>query len=142
MSATRKVVDDCDHVLHELVVVISLSRGIDFVGDVVTVPGSESLPDLNAAAMTVHIAKSADVHEDVEAELLTSAKWPEDLIVLAAVPKAEFNDLLPSIRARGLHCLADLTVRIITVFVQKRGRQLHFERFGIEQVNHARPTDR
>jgi hypothetical protein len=38
------------------------------------VRGCKSLHDLHAAAVAVHIAESANIHQNVEAELLATAK--------------------------------------------------------------------
>ena len=37
-------------------------------------PRGEPLPDLDAAPMPVHVAEAADIHQDVEAELLAGAR--------------------------------------------------------------------
>jgi len=59
----------------------------------------ELLNDLRTAAMAVHVAESADVHEDVEAKICTGMEGAECFVVLAAVTQAKFNDFR-NLRAR------------------------------------------
>ena len=59
---------------------------------VVAVECGESLLDLGDAAVAVHVAKSANVHEDVEAEGGAGVEDAESFVVLAAVAQADFDD--------------------------------------------------
>ncbi len=43
-------------------------------GDLVTVGIGKRLQDLDAAAMAVHIAEAADIHQDVKAQALASGE--------------------------------------------------------------------
>ena len=52
----------------------------------------EALDDLGAAAMAVHVAEAADVHEDVKAEGGAGVKGAESFVVLAAMAKAQVDD--------------------------------------------------
>ena len=52
--------------------------------------------DLYAAAVTVHIAEAADVHQDVETECLAGSERTQELVVFAAMAHTKINDLLPS----------------------------------------------
>jgi hypothetical protein len=45
------------------------------------VDGREILHDLDAAAMAVHVAEAADVHENVEAELLARGEGAQQFVV-------------------------------------------------------------
>ena len=47
------------------------------------------LDELDAAAMAVHVAEAADVHEDVELEALAGGEGAGELVVAAAVFGAE-----------------------------------------------------
>jgi hypothetical protein len=57
------------------------------------VEGGEGLDDLRAAAMAVHVAEAADVHEDVEPEGGSGVEGAEGFVVAAAVAQAELDDL-------------------------------------------------
>src|SRR5205807_8704498 len=83
----------------------------------VTVLGGESLHDLDAAAVPVHVAEAAGIHEDVEAELLPRAEAAQHLVVLAAMPQPHINDLPPPALTRDLYGLANLAIRMMAVFV-------------------------
>ena len=58
-------------------------------GLVVAVEVGEGLEELDAAAVAVHVAEAADVHEDVEAEAVASGEGAQQLVVAAAVFGAE-----------------------------------------------------
>jgi len=42
--------------------------------------------------VAVHVAEAADVHENVEAELLARGKRAQQFVVLAAMAQAEIDD--------------------------------------------------
>ena len=65
---------------------------VDFGRPVVTVPRGVVLHDLHAAPMAVHVAKAADVHQNVEAEFLPGAVGARDFIVTAAMPQPQVDD--------------------------------------------------
>ena len=54
-------------------------------GCFVAVERGESLHDLRAAAVAVHVAEAADVHEDVEAQGGSGVEGAERFVVAAAV---------------------------------------------------------
>jgi hypothetical protein len=83
--------------------------------------GCERLLDLDAAAMAVHVAEAANVHEDVEAELLAGAEGAQHLVVASAMAQAGSDDFLaPSFR--NVHNdAANLAVRIRTMLVEQCG---------------------
>ena len=60
------------------------------------------LLDLDAAAMTVHIAEAADVHQDVEAELLPGAEGAQHFVMAATMAQASVDDFLASGSPSGL----------------------------------------
>ena len=60
-------------------------RQVAGAGSLVAVLRGESLDDLRAAAMAVHVAEAADVHEDVEAQRGAGVKGAERFVVAAAV---------------------------------------------------------
>jgi hypothetical protein len=121
--------------LHDGVVTSTHASRVYLFGDIVSVPGGKLLPDLNAAAVPVHIAKAAHIHQDVEAELLSGAKRAQHFVVLAAVPQSKINDLAPNTFSRTLDGLPNLSIRIMAVFIDQRGGELNFEWLFVEQIN-------
>src|ERR1700674_3426466 len=100
---------------------------------------SSWLPGGARAAWAVHHAKAADVHQNVEAELLASGERTRHLVVAAAMAQAEVDDFATARLARGSDCLANLTVGVMTVAVQERGGEFDFERIfaariGVHQI--------
>src|SRR5579883_1576311 len=55
----------------------------------VTVRVSPRLDELDAAAMAMHVAKASDVHQDVEAQPMAGREAAQQLIVTAAMLRAE-----------------------------------------------------
>ena len=51
------------------------------------------LDELHAAAMAVHVAEAADVHQDVEPEALPGGKRPRQLVVRPAMLHPERDNL-------------------------------------------------
>src|SRR5207302_10448316 len=92
------------------------------------VGGRKILHYMNEAAVTVHVAKAADIHEDIEAELLASGERTRHLVVAAAMAQAQVDDFTAARFARRFDRLAKLPVGIVTVAVQERGRELDLER--------------
>ena len=85
--------------------------------------------------MPVHVAEAARIHENVEAELLPRAESAQHLIVPAAMPQPQVDNLPPPSFARHLHRLPNLAIRMMAMLVEERSRNLHFERLFIEQVH-------
>src|SRR5690242_12045494 len=104
--------------------------------------GGELLPNLHAAAVPMHIAEAADIHQNVEAELLSSAKRTQHFIVLAAVLEPNVDNVTANGFWCSLHCLTNLAIGIMTVFVDQSGRQLDLQRLFIEQINQRRICNR
>ena len=106
--------------LHGRFVVGADSSGFDFGRRVEAVDGSEILHDLHAAAMAVHVAEAANVHEDVEAELLAGRKGTRQFVVAAAMAQAKVDDLAAARLAGRFDRLAKLAVRIMAMAVKER----------------------
>ena len=53
----------------------------------------------------------------------------------AAAAQSHIDDLAPNSFSRRLHCLANLSVRIMTVLIDKRSRQLNFQRLFFQQID-------
>src|SRR5208283_5529064 len=111
-SAGRKPLHRGLRALHRRFVIGAHSAGLDFGWSVEAVSSREILHDLNAAAMAVHVAEAADVHENVEAELLSGGEGTQQFIVLAAMAQAEVDDFVALRRASRFDGPAKLTVGI------------------------------
>src|SRR4029077_15066864 len=99
---SRDLLDRGGGVLHGGVVARACACGLDFRRRVVTVGSSEALADLNAVAMAVHIAKAANIHENVKPERLPGAERPEDFVVWTAAAEAEVDNLAPPFFGRSM----------------------------------------
>ena len=100
-----------------------------------------ALHDLHAAAVTMHVAEAADVHQDVEAELLSGAEGARNLVVAAAMAQAQVDDFAALRFGQSLHHLANLAVGMVGVLVEQGGCQLDLQRVVVEQINHGRGLD-
>src|ERR1035438_1185329 len=96
---------------------------------------SESLHDLNAPPVPVHVAKPARIHQNVEAELLSRTKSAQHFVMLSAMPQPQVDNLPPASLARDLHCLPNLPIRVVAMLIQERRRDFYFERLFIEQID-------
>ena len=90
--------------------------------------------DLDAAAVSVHVAEAADVHEDVEAELLAGAEGAQHFVVLAAMAQAEVDDFaavsLPEPAAPAVP-----GGKNVGMLVEQRGCDFDFERLFVQQID-------
>jgi hypothetical protein len=60
----------------------------------------------------MHVAKAADVHQDVESELLANAESAQHLVVAPTVTQATVNDFAPPRFADLFYSSAYLPIRI------------------------------
>ncbi len=89
----------------------------------------------------MHVAEAANVHQDVEAEVLPGAEGARNLVVTAAMLQAQL-DQLPALRfGKSFHDVANLAVRMMRVLVEQRGSKLDFERLIVQQINQRRGLD-
>ena len=95
----------------------------------------ELLLDLNASAVAVHVTKTANVHQDVEAEVLAGAEAAKHFVVASTMTQARRNDLATPRFAEALYRVTNLPVRIIAVLIEQCGCEFHFERLVIEEVD-------
>ena len=77
----------------------------------------KSLLDLNAAAMPVHVAKSANVHQNVKPELLPCPKRAQHFVMLSAMAHAGIDYFAPLGLACAFDRSANLPVRVMTVLI-------------------------
>src|SRR5208283_3025364 len=75
--------------------------------------GGKALDYLGAAAMAVHVSKSADVHEDVKAERGPSVEGAKKFVMLAAVTQAQVDDFGNARRRHFCHKIANLPVGVV-----------------------------
>jgi hypothetical protein len=133
--------------LHRRLIIGAHAGGFDFGRRIEAMDGREILHDLDAAAMAVHIAEAADVHENVEADLLAGGKGTQQFVVLPAMAQAKIDDFAATRLAGGFDRMAQLPVRIMTVSVNKRGGEFDLEGVGVqrivvEEINQRRGFDR
>src|SRR5262250_2359989 len=76
--------DNPGSVVHRDFVTVQSASRFNFGRNFAAVLARELLFDLNATTMTMHIAKPADVHQNVEPELLTCAESAEHLVMPSA----------------------------------------------------------
>ena len=96
----------------------------------------EVLEELDAAAMAVHVAEAADVHQDVEAEALTGAEAAQELVVASAMLCAEVDQLGYARGAERGDVAAELAVGEVAVRIEERCGQLDLEGLVVvEQVD-------
>ena len=116
----------------------TLGGQIAGAGGFVAVQGGEALDDLRAAAMAVHVAEAADVHEHIEAEGGSGVEGAEGFVVAAAVAQAELDDLVDAGGGQAGDEVADLAVGVVAGGVEQRGGQLDFKGFGaLDQIDHC-----
>ena len=112
-------------------------------GVVVAVEVGEALEKLRTAAMAVHVAEAADVHEDVEAEALPGGEGAEELVVGAAVLHPEADDLGALGLGEGADGAAELAIGEVAMRVEEAGGELDFEGFVVlEEVDDGGRVDR
>ncbi len=89
------------------------------VGRVIAVERGEGLEELGAAAVAVHVAEAADVHEDIELEAGADVEGAEELVVAAAVLGAEGDEFGAAGGGQGGDLFAELAVGVVAVRVEK-----------------------
>ena len=96
----------------------------------------ETLLNLRAAAVAMHVAKAAYVHQDVKLKLLPGVEAPQKLIMPAAMTHAQVNDFAALLRRERLHPLCNLPVRMMARRIHQRCGDLHFQRPILNQINY------
>ena len=97
---------------------------------VVAVEGGERLDDLDAAAVAVHVAKAADVHEDVKAECGSGVEGAQGFVVFAAMAEAKLDNFTHLSGSEAGDEVANLAVGVVADRVKQGGGQLDFKGFG------------
>src|SRR5260370_27506528 len=111
--------------LHGGLVSIERAGWPQFWRNFISVVRRERLFDLNAAAMAVHIAEAADIHQNVEAELLPGAEGAKHFVVASAMAQACVKDFLAaSLGTAGL-AAPNLAVGIFTMLINQGGYEFH-----------------
>ena len=120
------------------------SRRAEIAGDgrVVAVQRGEGLDDLGAAAMAVHVAEAADVHEDVEAQSGSGVEGAEGFVMLAAMAQAEVDDFGDARGGKRGDDVANLAVGMVADGVEERRGEFDFEGLGaLDQVDDGSVSD-
>src|SRR5437764_3434285 len=98
--------------------------------------GRKWLNDLHAAAVAMHVAEAAQVHDNIEAQALPGSEGTQHFIMASAMPKAKVDDLAPARLLQRFNFPPQLTIRIQALLVEQCSRQLHFKWFVfVEQIN-------
>ena len=97
----------------------------------------ERLQDLDAAAMAVHVAEAADVHEDVKAQALPGGEFAQQFVVAAAVARAQGDDLVAACFFKRPDVARNLTIRVVAGAVEQGGGEINFERLVLHQVDRS-----
>ena len=95
----------------------------------------EVLQDLHAAAVAVHVAEGADIHENVEAEFLAAAIGARDFVVASAMTQPQVDDLSALGGSHALNHAANLPIGMVQALIKESCRQLNLERFVFQQIN-------
>src|ERR1700730_15878408 len=95
----------------------------------------ESLHHLDTPPVPMHVAETTRIHQNVKPKLLPRAEPSQHLVVPPAMPQTQVDDFPPPSFSRDLNRLPNLPVGMVTMLVDERGRDLHFQRLFVEQVH-------
>src|SRR5437016_447638 len=104
-------------------------------GCLVAMDRRELLPDLLAAAVSVQVAPSTQVHEDVEGETVAAPELLQEFIVRTAPPQRDFDQILFLLLGPLLDHGQDLPVGVDGHAVQERRGQLVQRRVRYDQFD-------
>src|SRR2546428_5994378 len=104
-------------------------------GCLVAMDRRELLPDLLAAAVPVQVPPSAEVHEDVEDEAVAAPELLQELIVRAAPPQRDFDQVLFLLLSPLPDRCEDLAVGVDGHAVQERRGQFVQRRVRVDQFD-------
>ena len=128
--------------LHCGVIAPGQARRFDLLRHLVAVSSGVVLHDLHAAAMAMHVAEAADVHQDVEAELLSGAERTRNFVVAAAMPQPQLDDFAAPLFGHAGDNVPDLTIRVMRVLIEQRCRQFNLQRIVVQQIDRRSILDR
>src|ERR1019366_2298257 len=94
----------------------------------------EGLKELDAAAMAVHVAEAADVHEDVELEALAGGEGTGQLVVAAAMLCAEGDEFGDAGGGEGGDGALELAPGVVALGVEETGGQFDLEGAGTSKI--------
>ena len=92
--------------------------------------GRITLQQLRAAAVPMHVAEAADVHQNVEAQAVRRGKGARQFVMFAAVLRGQRDDLRDAPLAQRGHGIAHLAEAVVRVWVQQRRGQVDLQRHG------------
>src|SRR2546422_2123684 len=110
-------------------------------GRLVAVNRRELLPDLLAAAVPVQIAPSAEVHEHIEDEAVAAAELLQKLIMGAAPPQGDLDQVLFLLLSPLSDHGEDLPVGVDGHTIQQRRGQLVQRRMRLDQFDRLARLD-
>ncbi len=93
------------------------------------------LHDLDAAAMAVHVAEAANVHQYVKAKFLSGVIGAGDLVVTAAVAQSKIDNFAALRLGQSLNYFPNLPVGVMGILIEQRGGKFNFQRVGIQQIH-------
>ena len=104
---------------------------------------AERLHQLHAPPVPMHIAEPAHIHQDVEPESMPRIERAQQLIMPPTMRRAQLQNLVaPRLRQRR-HRSPQLPVRVMTMRIQQRRRNLDLKILVIiQQVHHRRRIHR
>src|SRR6266567_707478 len=77
---------------------------------VITMQSGKSLVNLCAAAVAMHIAEAANVHQNVKGKLLAAMEAPQELIMRPAMAQAKIDNLVALRDRKGPHLPPHLAI--------------------------------
>ena len=94
----RQGVERCVSLANRIFIRLAQVGVGDQLRHIVAMQIGETLDRLHAAAMAMHVAEAADIHENVEAQLVAGRKGARQLIMAAAMARAQQQQLLAARR--------------------------------------------
>src|ERR1700689_3682027 len=123
----NEFLDRLRSLLHRGIVAFSRSCCLQLFRKIVAVKRGEFLFELNTTAMAMHVAKAANIHQDIETESLSGVKGAQQFIMLAAMAQSEINDLAAPCFSGRSDCFAPLPVGVMAMLINERRREFDFE---------------
>ena len=88
---------------------------------VIAMKGRESLLDLLAAPVPVHVTPGSDVHQDIEIKRVTAAEFSDQFVIRPALPRGHFDRVLLVFLRPILDNRQNVAVRGMGDAIQQRG---------------------
>ncbi len=99
----------------------------------------ERLQYLRTLPVPMHIAKAANIHQNVEAQPLPCRELAQQLIMPPAMPQPQVDNLIPPRLRQRSNMVPNLPEGIMASPIKQRRRNLHLQRFPtLHQIHHRR----